>query len=146
MKLRLGLALAMTTAACHPAPAPVALPSILVQHDELPYGDAVNHRRVVAMLASLDRLEPTWGKLDVSDYTVAPGNDGALWGSIGSSVPAGWQPVALDGFAPRYGTLRAWHAGNHLFAVLRVDPGIASEIPVLVLRSRSAQSSAKARG
>ncbi|MDF0489984.1 hypothetical protein PX554_17760 [Sphingomonas sp. H39-1-10] len=146
MKLRLALALAMTAAACHPAPAPVALPAILVQHDEPPYGDAVNHRRVVAMLASLDRLEPAWGKLDVSDYAVAPGNDGKLWGAIGAGIPPGWQPVALDGSAPRYGTLRAWHTGKHLFAVLRVDPGIASDIPVLILRDRSVEQAGRASG
>lgn len=138
MRLRAALTLAAATTACAPAPAPppITLPAILVRHDEAPYGDLVDHRRVAAMIASLDRLEPAWGKLDVTDYTVAPADDAKLWRAISAGVPAGWEPVALGDFRPRYGTLRAWQAGKHLFAVLRVDPGIASDIPVLVLRDR----------
>lgn len=144
MRLRATLTLAAATAACAPAPAPapppITLPAILVQHDEPPYGDLVDHRRVAAMIASLDRLEPAWGKLDVNDYTVAPADDAKLWRSIDAGVPAGWEPVALGDFRPRYGTLRAWRAGKHLFAVLRVDPGIASDIPVLVLRDHGVRA------
>ncbi|MCH4891535.1 hypothetical protein GO308_00245 [Sphingomonas sp. SFZ2018-12] len=135
--VRAGLMLMMAIAACSPAAtpkAPPARPSAFVAHAEPPIGDALNRRLVRAMTGALDRLEPEWGKLQGRLYTVAP-DAGALAPLVARDLPPGWTRLDLGDVQLRDAELVAWHSGDALYAVLRVDPKGGAIVPAMVLRN-----------
>lgn len=114
-----------------------AIPDLLVRHAEPPIGDYLNHRLVRAMTATLDRLEPDWGRFQGDLYTIDDADLPHLPAALAEAMPPGWKPLDLAGFAPPDGEVHAFASGDRLFAALVVDPGEADVIPVMVLRNEA---------
>ncbi|MET1755817.1 hypothetical protein ABVV53_10155 [Novosphingobium sp. RD2P27] len=136
--------LAMLLSGCDQGEAPVPqVPAPLVQHPEPPIGSALNHRMVQASRATLQRLEPAWGRFHPTIYTVDVAQAGQIEEAIRSAMPAGWQEEDLKGFTPPGARLLVFSHGRELFAAMIVDADGEQVVPVLVLRNDALAARAK---
>jgi hypothetical protein len=132
--------LALMTANCGgdaPAEAPEP-PALLLAPAEDPFGDAVRKRANRATIATYDAIEPRFGRLSSAPYAIPADQREALVSALRRELPEGWSPVDLAGFRPPHGELHAYSAGSALFAMLIVDPGQGTLLPVTVLRNDDA--------
>ena len=136
--------LTLAAAACEGAPAKApAPPAMLIASPEDPFGDAVRKRVTRATIAAYDALEPRFGRLSSMLYTIPAGERAALVATLEHDLPPGWSRVALDDVRNDYGELRAYAAGKALFALLIVEPGQGTLMPVMILRNDAARRLAK---
>ena len=134
------LALAATACggAATEAPAP---PAMLIDPAEDPFGDVVRKRVTRATIASYDVLEPRFGRLSSAPYAIPAEKRAALVAALEHDLPPGWSRVDLPGVRPQHGELHAYAAGGALFALLIVEPGQGTLMPVMVLRNDAALKS-----
>lgn len=118
------------------APAP---PAMLIASPEDPFGDAVRKRVTRATIASYDALEPRFGRLSSMPYAIPAEKRAALVATLEHDLPPGWSRVDLPGVRTGHAELRAYAAGDALFALLIVEPGQGTLMPVMVLRNDAAQ-------
>ena len=131
--------LTLAAAGCEGAPAQVpAPPAMLTAPAEDPFGDAVRQRVTRATLASYDALEPRFGRLSSAPYAIPAEKRAALVATLEHDLPPGWSRVELPGVRPDHGDLRAYAAGDALFALLIVEPGQGTLLPVMLLRNDAA--------
>lgn len=133
--------MALATAGCEgsaPAEMPEP-PAILLAPAEDPFGDAVRERVNRATIAAYDALEPRFGRLSSVPYAIPADQREDLVTALRQELPEGWAPVDLPDFRPDHGELHAYSAGAALFAVLIVDPGQGTLLPVMVLRNDAAR-------
>ncbi|WP_423605085.1 hypothetical protein [Sphingomonas sp. MS122] len=130
--------LTLAAAACSgPAEAP-APPAMLITSAEDPFGDAVRKRVTRATIAAYDALEPRFGRLSSMPYAIPAEKRAALIATLEHDLPPGWSRVDLPGVRPDHSELRAYAAGKALFALLVVEPGQGTLMPVMILRNDAA--------
>lgn len=133
--------IALATAGCGGgAPAEIPEPpAILLAPAEDPFGDTVRERVNRATIATYDAIEPRFGRLSSAPYAIPADRREELVAALRQGLPEGWVPVELAGFRPDHGQLHAYSAGAALFAVLIVDPGEGTLLPVMILRNDAAK-------
>lgn len=132
--------LTLAAAACEGAPAEApAVPAMLIAPAEDPFGDAVRKRVTRATIAAYDTLEPRFGRLSSTPYAIPAEQRAALVATIERNLPKGWSRIDPAGFRANHGELHAYAAGKALFALLIVEPGQGTLMPVMVLRNDAGQ-------
>lgn len=132
--------LTLAAAACEGAPAEAPTPpAMLIAPAEDPFGDAVRKRVTRATIATYDALEPRFGRLSSMPYAIPAEKRATLVATLEHDLPPGWSRVELPGVRPEHGELRAYAAGDALFALLIVDPGQGTLVPVMILRNDAAR-------
>lgn len=119
------------------------VPAILIEHEEPPISDYVNHRLVRAMTATLDRLEPKWGRFEGRVYTIDNTEVSRLPDRLMATMPTGWSRLDLSDFSPPDGEVHVFANEDKLFAALVVDPGEGDITPVMILRNDALVASDK---
>jgi hypothetical protein len=133
--------LTLAAAACDgpvaEAPRP---PAMLIASPDDPFGDAVRKRVTRATIASYDALEPRFGRLSSLPYAIPAEKRAALVATLEHDLPPGWSRVKLSGARPEHGELFAYAAGDAVFALLIVEPGQGTLMPVMILRNDAAET------
>lgn len=136
--------LTLAAAACGTTPAKAPKPpAMLIASPEDPFGDAVRKRVTRATIAAYDALEPRFGRLTSMPYALPAEQRSALLATLEHDLPQGWTRVDLVDVRADHGELRAYASGKALFALLIVEPGQGTLMPVMVLRNDAAQQLAK---
>jgi len=130
------LTLASLTACKESAAQMPEVPAVLVQHDELPFGDRELSRITRATHAALDLLEPRWGRIKTTVYSIDSKALPQLKQQLQGGLPEGWRKVDAAIPAER-GELILYASGTSLFGLLVIPPQSAPVSPVLVLSNKS---------
>jgi hypothetical protein len=132
--------LALLAAGCGGEPAKTPEPpAILLAPAEDPFGDAVRKRVNRATIAAYDAMEPRFGRLSSAPYAIPADQRDALVTAMQRDMPEGWTQVALPDFRADHSQLLAFSAGEALFAMLIVDPGQGTLLPIMILRNDAAK-------
>lgn len=130
----------LAAAACDGVPAETPTPpAMLIAPAEDPFGDAVRKRVSRATIATYDALEPRFGRLSSKPYAIPAEQRAALVATLEHDLPPGWSRVDLGDFRPKHAELHAYSAGTGLFALLIVEPGQGTLMPVMILRNDAAK-------
>ncbi len=136
------LAVLFLLAACRDEVALPQPPSVLIPHDEDPFGSQLHRRIVNSMSKSLDYLEPDWGRFSVvgeAFFTITPEDRRNLPEVLSREMPEGWEPLDLSGeriFGWDRHELHAYRSGKFLYAVVITDPGESGLTPVRIYINR----------
>lgn len=124
----------LMTAACDDKPVRPAVPAQLIDHAEIPFGDAVLRKVHRAELAARKSLAPRFGDLRNHYYTAKRGEEASLLAGLPKTIPQGWAPVDDAVLPPEQGTLLAFTKEGRLFALIVVaTPPADGDIPVVLL-------------
>lgn len=113
------------------------VPSVLVKHEELPFGDRELATITRSMRAALDLLEPRWGRLIASHYTVEADKIGSLQEQLRDAMPDGWRRVDTA-FPAERGQLVLYSSDEKLFGLLIVPVADGPIRPVLIITNMKA--------